>query len=201
MSPGQGLAAEDVSEDPALAYATDAAGETPALEAIGKVTGAAADVAPVPKAMSTALRVARDKGEALAGQTVSAGRERECLAIAIYFEARGEVRQGQVAVAQVVLNRVRSPRYPDTICNVVYQNMHLRNACQFSFACDGTPDKIAERRAWARAKAIAEEVTAGKLLLTNVAGATNYHASYVSPYWAPSMRRLAKIGQHIFYRG
>lgn len=127
--------------------------------------------------------------------------ERQCLAQAIYFEARGEPRRGQIAVAQVVLNRVRSANYPDSICGVVYQNQQQRNACQFSFACDGIADVVSEKQAWAKAQKIAEEMTSGRLMLAEIAGATNYHASNVSPYWAPKMRRLAQIGRHVFYRG
>ena len=137
----------------------------------------------------------------VAAAPVIAGKERQCLATAIYFEARGEPRQGQIAVAQVVLNRVRSSHYPDTICGVVYQNQHRRNACQFSFACDGKPDTIKETRAWTVARDIAAGMASGKLLLGEIAGATHYHANYVSPYWAPTMRRLARIGHHIFYQG
>jgi spore germination cell wall hydrolase CwlJ-like protein len=127
-------------------------------------------------------------------------KEKKCLAIAIYFEARGETEQGQKGVAQVILNRVEDDTYPDTICGVVYQNQNRRNACQFSFACDGRPENTTEPRAWKQAKHVAEEVLDGRNLVQQIRTATHYHASYVSPSWAPKMKRLSKIGRHIFYR-
>lgn len=126
--------------------------------------------------------------------------EQRCLSEAIYFEARGEPYNGQVAVAQVVLNRVRNPAYPDTICAVVYQNRQLRNRCQFSFACDLVPDRVADNRAWRQAQEIAREATAGRLKIKELEAATHYHAVYVKPYWAPSMQRQSRIGQHVFYK-
>ncbi len=126
--------------------------------------------------------------------------EQTCLATGIYFEARGEVARGQEAVAQVILNRVRAPSYPDTICGVVYQNKHMRNRCQFSFACDGIPDRITNRSAYEKAERIALEVTKGEIWLPEVGSATHYHATYVRPRWARAMERVDKIGLHIFYR-
>lgn len=127
-------------------------------------------------------------------------REQECLANAIYFEARGESARGQAAVAQVVLNRVRNPTYPKSICGVVYQNDHWKNACQFSFACDGIPDRIASQQHYRQAKDIALAVTAGKIFLPEVGSSTHYYAQYVSPGWARAMKKMTKIGLHIFYR-
>lgn len=127
-------------------------------------------------------------------------KEQTCLATGIYFEARGEVPKGQEAVAQVILNRVRAPSYPDTICDVVYQNQHMRNRCQFSFACDGIPDRITNKRAYAKAERIALEVTNGDIWLPEVGSATHYHATYVRPRWARAMEQVDKIGLHIFYR-
>lgn len=123
-----------------------------------------------------------------------------CLATAIYFEARGETYRGQVAVAQVVMNRVKHKLYPNTICSVVFQNQSKRNACQFSFACDGIPERVNDKKSWAQAEEIAKKVTGGSLYLTEVASATHYHASYVYPHWAKRMTRVAKIGLHRFYR-
>lgn len=131
---------------------------------------------------------------------VFSAREQQCLATAIYFEARGESPRGQAAVAQVVLNRVRNPTYPATICGVVYQNQHLKNRCQFSFACDGKKDVINNRKSYKIAEEIAMAVTAGKIFLPEVASSTHYYAQYVSPRWARSMERMKKIGLHIFYR-
>lgn len=126
--------------------------------------------------------------------------EQKCLATAIYFEARGEELKGQAAVAQVILNRVRNPAYPDTVCDVVYQNQDLPNRCQFSFACDGIADVVTDRRAFQLAEQIAMAVTAGKIFLSDVASSTHYNATYVSPSWSRSMERMTQIGSHIFYR-
>jgi spore germination cell wall hydrolase CwlJ-like protein len=126
-----------------------------------------------------------------------------CLAKAVYFEARGEPTDGQRMVAEVILNRVDSPYYPDTVCDVVYQNKHKRNACQFSFACDGIPDVIKEPKAYTKARAIALEALdcddkcrAFRRLLGR---STHYHADFVSPSWADKLYRTGKFGKHIFY--
>lgn len=127
-------------------------------------------------------------------------KEQKCLAEGVYFEARGESVKGQAAVAQVILNRVRNPHYPDSICGVVYQNEDWRNRCQFSFACDRIPDIVTSPRHWKTAKEIAMAVTAGKIWFKDVGSATHYHATYVRPAWGPTMKRVEKIGKHIFYR-
>jgi spore germination cell wall hydrolase CwlJ-like protein len=131
---------------------------------------------------------------------VFSAKEQKCLAEGIYFEARGESVKGQAAVAQVILNRVRNPHYPNTICGVVYQNEDWRNRCQFSFACDRIPDLVTSPRHWKVAKEIAMAVTAGKIWFKDVGSATHYHATYVRPAWGPTMKRVEKIGKHIFYR-
>ena len=133
-------------------------------------------------------------------KSVFSSAEQKCLATAIYFEARGEEVKGQAAVAQVILNRVRNPAYPASVCDVVYQNDSWINRCQFSFACDGIPDVIADRRAYRLAKDVAMAVTGGKIFLPEVASSTHYNATYVSPRWARSMERMTQIGSHIFYR-
>lgn len=129
-----------------------------------------------------------------------AARERRCLAEAIYFEARSEPEEGQAAVAQVVLNRVSSGLYPATICAVVYQNRQRANACQFSFACEGRSLRITEPASWRTAVRIAAEVTAGKTYVSDVGGATHYHANYVRPRWAKRLEKMDVIGHHIFYK-
>lgn len=126
--------------------------------------------------------------------------EQRCLAAGIYFEARGEPVKGQAAVAQVILNRVRNPTYPSTVCGVVYQNKSWRNRCQFSFACDGIRDRVKSPKLWNTAEDVAMAVTAGKIWLPEVGSATHYHATYVRPRWARSMERVGRIGLHIFYR-
>jgi spore germination cell wall hydrolase CwlJ-like protein len=135
------------------------------------------------------------------GLTAKARRKSEkCLAEAVYFESRGESVRGQIAVAQVVMNRVFSEFYPDTVCEVVYQNAHRRFACQFTFACDGIREIVRDAAAWRRAKRIARDTLDGKLWLEDVGKATHYHASWVRPWWVRSMRKLDKIGMHTFYR-
>lgn len=125
--------------------------------------------------------------------------EENCLAKAVYFEARSESELGQLAVAKVILNRVKDPNYPKTICGVVYQGSDHRNACQFSFACDGVADEVKSQEAWDHSKLIAQKAIAGDQTIRIIGAATNYHADYVNPKWAKDMRKLIKIGRHIFY--
>ena len=128
--------------------------------------------------------------------------EQRCLAEAVYFEARGEPAEGQAAVAQVVLNRVKSGLYPSSICGVVYQNKSKRNRCQFSFACDGIRERITNKAAWAEAQALAKRVMDDDktLYIKDVGASTHYHATYVRPRWARHMTKKQKIGRHIFYQ-
>lgn len=127
--------------------------------------------------------------------------ETRCMAEAIYFEARSEPVRGQLAVAQVVVNRLKNPTYPSTVCGVVYQNQHMRNACQFSFACDGYREIIRDRSSWSTAQALAQAVLAGdSIYLEEIGTATHYHATYVRPAWARQMQRMGQIGLHVFYR-
>jgi hypothetical protein len=125
----------------------------------------------------------------------------KCLADAVYFEARGEVRKGQEAVAQVVMNRVFSGYYPHDVCGVVYQNAHRHLACQFTFACEGKDlSRIDEPDMWEQAKAIAKDTLDGKIWHPEVGHATHYHAYWVRPSWIHEMTRLFKFGVHTFYR-
>ena len=142
----------------------------------------------------------RTPAERLGLDAKSRAKSEKCLTDAIYFEARGEAVRGQIAVAQVVLNRAFSGYYPTTVCGVVYQNAHRRLACQFTFACDGIPDKITEPDAWERAKTISRETLDGKYWLADVGKATHYHAYWVRPRWVRTMNKLDKIGVHTFYR-
>ena len=122
-----------------------------------------------------------------------------CLKEAIYHEARGEPIHGQFAVAEVILNRVDSPAYPNTVCEVVHQNAHMRNACQFSYACNGRSRAMNERRARRIAARIADIMLSGaERELTD--GATHFHTTAVNPGWARRLIRTAQIGVHIFYR-
>jgi hypothetical protein len=134
----------------------------------------------------------------LAGK-VRAEAER-CLAKAVYFEARDESFTGQVAVAQVVMNRVFSPFYPHDVCDVIYQNADRHRHCQFSFACDGKPEQVDEADAWERAEHIAQLTLDGQLYVQAVGTATHYHAAYAHPAWVGEMRRITREGGHLFYR-
>ena len=127
-------------------------------------------------------------------------RDLRCLAQAIYFEARGEPERGQLAVAQVVLNRVDHVFYPDNICDVVFQNQHRRHKCQFSFACDGRSDTPRNQFAWTRAIKLAKKSMNGQGRIEELGRSTHFHATYVLPNWLGDMVRLQRIGKHIFYR-
>jgi hypothetical protein len=124
----------------------------------------------------------------------------KCLANAVYFEARGESVRGQIAVAQVVMNRVFSGYYPNDVCGVVYQNAHRHLACQFTFACDGRSKAIHEPDAMERARRIATATLDGRLWLPEVGKATHYHAYWVHPWWVRTMHKLYRVGVHTFYR-
>ncbi len=127
-------------------------------------------------------------------------REQRCLAEAVYFEARSEPEEGQAAVAQVILNRVRSGLYPSSICGVVYQNRHRHLACQFTFACEGKSLRITDRESWATARRVADAVLDGRTYLADVGASTHYHADYVRPRWSRKLKKMDVIGRHIFYQ-
>ncbi len=126
------------------------------------------------------------------------GAQWQCLAEAIYFESRGEPLAGQIAVAEVVLNRVDDRRYPKTVCGVTRQGSNGRG-CQFSYACDGRSDTMVSRVSRERSEKIATLMLAGRAR-TVTDGATHFHAAFVRPDWAGRMTRTAKIGHHSFYR-
>ncbi|WP_425092521.1 cell wall hydrolase [Tropicimonas sp. S265A] len=129
----------------------------------------------------------------------SGGAAWQCLSEALYFEARGESIKGQFAVAEVILNRVESDRYPDSVCGVINQGTGRKYACQFTYTCDGLPERISEPAAWERVGKIAElSLGAQERPLTD--GATHYHTTAVNPRWASKYIRTAQIGVHRFYR-
>jgi spore germination cell wall hydrolase CwlJ-like protein len=130
----------------------------------------------------------------------SRAKSEKCLAEAVYFEARGEAVRGQIAVAQVVMNRTFSGFYPNTVCGVVYQNKHRHYACQFTFACDNVADVVREPDMWDRAKKIAKAMLDGQLWLPEVGKSTHYHAYWVHPSWVSEMKKMYKFGVHTFYR-
>lgn len=135
----------------------------------------------------------------ISGGALHQARALDCLAAAIYYEARFESLDGQRAVAQVVLNRVRHPAYPNSVCGVVFQGSNRTTGCQFTFTCDGAMGRPPEANDWARARQIAEAALSG-YVMKGVGNATHYHANYVAPYWSPSLMKVATVGAHIFYR-
>ncbi len=126
--------------------------------------------------------------------------EINCLAQAIYFEARGETARGRTAVAETILNRVVSDRYPDTVCGVIRQGMGVRNQCQFSYYCDGKAEKITDSGTYAEIRRLAVRmISGGNREVTG--GATHFHTVDVRPHWASEFERTVSIGRHVFYRG
>lgn len=150
-----------------------------------------ADTAPVLAAapsFSGAAQTGDDRQRAIA-----------CLTAAVYYEARSEPTDGQRAVAQVVLNRVRDRAFPNSVCGVVYQGSARHTGCQFSFTCDGSMTRARDEHAWARAASIAEAAYGGDVYAP-VGASTSYHATSVLPWWASSLTRVGLIGAHVFYR-
>ena len=127
------------------------------------------------------------------------GRALTCLAQAVYYEAAREPKVGQEAVAQVVLNRLRHPAYPKSVCGVVYQGAARPTGCQFTFTCDGALAHPPPPSLWVEAQAVARQALGG-FVLKEVGSATHYHADYVAPSWAPTLVKIKQIGAHIFYR-
>ena len=135
-----------------------------------------------------------------------------CLALNTYHEAKNQSLVGQIATAQVVMNRVADNRYPNTICEVVKQGPHrpswenpekeypVKHRCQFSWYCDGKPDMPKNEKAWRKAQDVAFLVYYNKINLDVTEGATHYHATYVKPAWAKTKTRTTRIEKHIFYR-
>jgi len=195
-------------------------GATPAIPravALSSTTPAPADATPVEVAaaslMIPGLSPRRDAEASVASIPEGArhryadliepdalDREQRCLAEAVYFEARSEPEDGQAAVAQVVLNRVKSGLYPTNVCGVVYQNRHRYMGCQFSFACEGKSLRITDGPSWQTATRIASAVIEGRTYLSEVGNATHYHADYVKPGWSRRLRKMDVIGRHIFYQ-
>ena len=135
----------------------------------------------------------------LAAPSDTAANALKCLTQAIYYEAATEPLEGRRAVAQVVLNRVRHPAYPKSVCGVVYQGAELFTGCQFSFTCDGALLRAPMAGPWREAQQIAREALAGRVE-PEVGTATHYHADYVLPRWAFQMDKIAQLGRHLFYR-
>lgn len=133
------------------------------------------------------------------GDSASAERAERCLTEAIYYEGALESELGQRAIAQVVLNRVRHPAYPDNVCGVVFQGQERSTGCQFTFTCDGSRARPPVPNLWARANRVAKAALGGAVA-AEVGLSTHYHADYVMPYWSASLDPSGQIGRHMFYR-
>ena len=199
-TPGVASASAQASSTPSVSYSVTtlvpalvppAAPERPGLIARGPTSperrGAGADSGA--REIYTSLIAAGDMA-----------RQQRCLAEAVYFEARSESDEGRAAVAQVVLNRVKSGLYPNSVCGVVYQNSNRHLACQFTFTCEGKSLRITEPAPWRDAVRIAREVYEGTTYMPDVGASTHYHAQYVRPYWAKKLKKMDTIGQHVFYK-
>lgn len=173
---------------PSIAAAEAVASPGPTAE-----TPLAAPLAPKP-AIETTVRPYQ-----LTATATGRRNELECLAAAIHYEAANQGEVGQEAVAQVVLNRLNDPRYPNTVCGVVFQGSTRSTGCQFTFTCDGALNRPPSPLAWKRAEAVAEQALDG-YVMTDVGAATHYHTVWVHPYWSPTLVKVATIGAHIFYR-
>ena len=178
---------------------------TDARELVRRLAPGVSDeaLAALPDRAGRAAAIARPVGAApfleQAASQSDAARARACLTAAVYYEARSEPVEGQRAVAQVVLNRVRARAFPHSVCGVVYQGVGSGRGCQFSFACDGSTNRPRDVDAWARAERVAVAALNGGVMAA-VGSATFYHASYVLPWWASSLTRLGAVGSHVFYR-
>lgn len=148
---------------------------------------------------AAALRSVVDFNPADLSRAEDLTREHHCLSEAVYYEARSESTSGQLAVAEVIANRVRDHRYPNSICEVVYQGATRTTGCQFTFTCDGAMALRPRGERWTKAQAIAAQVMLD-LHEPRTADATHYHATYVDPVWNSGLVRTQKIGLHIFYR-
>ncbi len=181
-----------IEQERRLAYDVDAA---PAVLFDQTGTGGSEDAA---------LAVLGEAGPAArsflsTGTGIDKARALQCLATAVYYEAASEALGGQRAVAQVVLNRVAHPSYPNSVCGVVYQGSERKTGCQFSFTCDGSLRRTASASGMARARMVAQDALAGEVYKP-VGLATHYHTVWIHPYWAPSLDHVGTIGAHRFYK-
>jgi spore germination cell wall hydrolase CwlJ-like protein len=191
------LAEQRLKIEPAAFNLSETVDEKPKSKVLKKLA-----VAAKPDDIEKSFKLPKAEKQKVIAQRRVRQAEENCLARAVYFEARSESALGQMAVAKVILNRVKAKNYPKTICGVVYQGSHRRNSCQFSFACDGQADDIRQPEAYAQAKAVAKRAIEGdKKVADQLNGALFYHADYVKPKWSRSMRKVMKVGRHIFYTG
>lgn len=166
---------------------------------LAKITDNAPQRSLIPKRKPDTLQAPPDEVWVTKQPVVNGGSEWQCLTQALYFEARGETFEGLVAVAEVILNRVDSAKFPDTVCGVVNQGTGKRHRCQFSFTCDGQPEHVGNRRLYNQMGKVAKVMMDGApRSLTG--GATYYHTTAVNPRWAGRFLHTAQIGVHRFYR-
>jgi hypothetical protein len=200
ISPAPRRAIEDGST-PAIPRAVSLSSSTPVQPDHAPIEVLAAAHVPVLGRADTTVVPASPKPDyAALIDPANTKAELRCLAEAVYFEARSEPEEGQAAVAQVVLNRVKSGLYPPSVCGVVYQNRHRHLACQFTFACEGKALRITDAESWRTATRVADEVMSGKTYLSPVGTSTHYHAHYVKPRWARALKKTDTIGAHTFYK-
>ena len=197
-------APEELTSDVLLGYiARGSMGGNSAVSAIASFTSPASRAEPDLNPSMLAAYIETGY-QPMATRVEHANAERDCLAQAIYHEARGESEVGQLAVANVIVNRARSGKFPSTLCGVIYQNAEKGyHRCQFTFACDGRTDAPGERRAWARSASLAQSVYAEFALGEQVGAipgsALYYHTTNVNPSWSNTYNAVAQIGSHIFY--
>lgn len=197
------ITAPSVSADPARTAQTLLSLESRALARVGNTHLKGLVTPVVPAAAAGAIKgggaFTFDKTWLAKQPKAKGGAQWRCLAEALYFEARGEDLRGLFAVSEVIMNRVASARFPDTVCGVVNQGTGRKFACQFTYTCDGRPEVITEPAAWDRVGKVARAVLDGKA--TGITqGATHYHATWVSPDWSRKYTKTLAHGVHIFYR-
>jgi spore germination cell wall hydrolase CwlJ-like protein len=200
--PGESLARWDPGEEPTIVQpAAD-----PEMKQFASLPAVAPEISDGGESVASKGEVTGENqrpktpAERLGLDAESRAKSEKCLTEVIYFEARGEAVRGQMAVAQVVLNRAFSGYYPTTVCGVVYQNKNRHLACQFTFACDNVRDVIDEPDMWDRARKIAKAMLDGLIWLPEVGKSTHYHAYWVRPSWVNEMKKMWKYGVHTFYR-
>jgi spore germination cell wall hydrolase CwlJ-like protein len=196
---GDARAKADAAQASADRFGQIAVGGEAAALALAQPSASAASVEHGPTAsvnLSTAMAVLRQPA---LGEAAGRNRDLECLTEAVYYEARGETPTGQAAVAQVVMNRVKSPSFPKSVCGVVFQGASDgRAGCQFSFACDGSVHHAREDDAWRRARRIAAKALSGQVMAA-VGDATHFHVASIQPDWA-GLIKVGQVGTHIFYK-
>ncbi|MDB5421774.1 MAG: cell wall hydrolase SleB [Brevundimonas sp.] len=177
----------------------NAAALTLAPDAIRDLSPAAARAWNAAQAFSTAPNPPAKPFFAPPADVQSYGRALDCLTATLYYEAGSQTAEGQAAVAQVVLNRVRHPAYPRTVCGVVFQGSERATGCQFTFTCDGALGRPPSSAGWARSRAVATGALNGRVM-AQVGTATHYHTDGVAPFWAPKLAKIVQVQTHIFYR-